>query len=43
MSDFTVNEMLAMQQSGSILWKKWRMCSCITTMSFSVTESTNRN
>ena len=36
MGDFTVEEMLAMQRYGSILWKKWRMCSCITMMSFDV-------
>ena len=35
--------LLRMQRYGSILWKKWRMCSCITTMSFCVMESVGGN
>ena len=59
MGDFTIEDMLAMQQAlqekykdkwepigpeaGSISWKKWRMCSCITMTSFCAMESASKN
>ena len=35
--------LLRMQKSGSISWKKWRMCSCITMTSFCAMGSASKN